>query len=355
MVRWEPRRTTGYAVGMVTDSHISASVGAANVLTSLDWLRSQDPKPRAILHAGDINEVPAAASSFSTWITEQSGWPDPEIEFLYTIGNHDAEIPWGGPYGITPAAPHASIVARHARLFRGREWYHRDIESTRVIVINNLTDCLHETTGRSCYYNCNPPGAEYEVNPDHGGISIEGSPQRAWLEAVANSDHLWKIVVGHRALWTPYDADWRPMNRLARPALRTPIDHGVSLVFTGDVHVGALSGPWYPAEPENEETRDPGQVGAYSLSLAGGYVVRSVDVSRLPGYTGGDVNDAANSTTVHWADGNDNHPGDQHLCHAAHLTFAGDEAYLQIFACSDLNPIGGVVHTQTLRRNPGAV
>lgn len=331
--------TRGYSLGIISDPHIGTAIHDDYVATCLAWLIGRARGLVGILACGDLVESPE--DSFNTWLRDpESGNVPTSIPLFPVPGNHDAEIGWGGPYEQTPDQPHATLVSRYAGYFRGREWYSVDHEALRIMAINNLTDYLSDA-GYSTYYNNNPPGYHYALNPDHSGISIPGSAQRAWLDAQSASRHLWKIIAGHRSLWAPYDTDPRKLNRLARPAMATPIDRGVSLIVTGDIHVGSFSGPWYPTAPDYEEYRSPGSVGAYSLTLAGSYFPRDADPDVLPNP----------ETTLHWSSGTG--VSGSGLCHAALLTFQGDVAYLEVFECSNSNPTGAIVFTHTLLRNPG--
>lgn len=352
------RKTRGYAMGFATDSHGGQSANFDLFVTCVLWLRSKTPRPVLFCHAGDLtvgNLDDVIANHYEeAWIAADVGYPWEDWVELFAVGNHDTMIPIAAGSGAdTPASPFAFLLAEYPALFQGREYYHYDHESTRVIVMNNISDYL-DGNGNSAYDNCNPPGTDDEVNPDYSGITTPGSAQRVWLNNVSSSSHLWKIGMCHRALWVPFDSDPRKMNKDARPALKTPIENGMSLLFQGDVHVGSFSGPWYPDPADLTEAYatpvSPGEVGAYSLSLSGGFAGREVDVSTIPGYTAGDVTDAANSTTVHWASGTG---VGEAKAQAAYLRFEGDQAYLEIFEATRVDEEGSVVFQTTLLRNPG--
>lgn len=351
------RRTRGYALGFVSDSHGGQSANFEHFVTVTMWLRSQTPIPVILIHGGDLtigNLSGTIANHYlEAWETADVGWPFEDWVELVAPGNHDTMRPITDPGENTPASPYEYLLSVYPNLFQGREYYYYDYESTRVIVMNNNSDYV-TGLGSSAYNNCNPPGADTEENADYSGITIPGSAQRVWLDAASGSNHLWKIGVCHRALWVPFDSDPRRMNKDARPALKTPIDNGLSLLMQGDVHIGSFSGPWYPDPDDPTEANatpvNPGEVGAYSLSLAGGYVTRPVDVSVLPGYTSGDVDDEANSSTVHWASG----ASVGSKAQAAYLLIEGDVAYLQVFEAGSDDAEGSIVYSTTLVRNPGA-
>lgn len=329
MARQRATPIGGYSIGLLADTHIGQGLNVHRVVRCVEWLRSLSPKPVAIVHAGDITISAEQPSALDDWLEEIGR----EEEWILTCGNHDTEVEWAHD-GDVPDRPHATIVDRYPELFGGREWYTKDVHSARVIVTNNNSDCL-ATTGYSCYHNCNPPGERDAANPDHSGITVSGSVQRQWLDRAAACPADWKMVVGHRALWVPYDTDPRPMNRGAREAMRRPIELGVSLLFTGDVHVGALSGPWYP----DQELRVPGTVGCYSLSLAGGYAVRQVDESVLP------------EGACLWSDGGTGALG---ICHAGALVFGGAKVRLLVYRVAADDEEGSVVLETDLERNPGS-
>lgn len=333
--------TKGYSIGFLGCPHIGALVGSpTNIRTCLDWLQTHADLV-ALGVAGDMVESPKYEVGFGEWARGVDGGNlASSITILPVIGNHDAEVAWGGPYDETPDDPHATIKGRYPSLFRGREWYSWDHKALRFIALNNLTDYLDDS-GVSMYYNCNPPGSQYELNPDHSGITIEGSAQRLFIASAMQSQHPWKIAACHRALWAPYDDDPRKLHRSARAALRGAVDSGLSLLVQADIHVTSFSGPWYPTDPDNEEYRQPGQCGVYSLTLAGGFVNRSVDDSVLPNH----------ETTCHYASGYE--VGHSHRANAALVRFFGDVAELTIFEVDDGVPDGAVVFRTTIAKNPG--
>ncbi len=337
-------RTQGYSIGLMGCGHVGAGMGGTreeNIRTCLDWLQSHDDLV-ALVGLGDLNESPNFEVGWGSWLSDPEGGNlSPNIARLPVIGNHDTEIPWTGPYDSTPANPHATIKSRYPALFQGREWYKWDHGALRFIALNNLTDYL-DSGGESMYYNCNPPGSHYELNPDHSGMTTEGSPQRLFLASAMASSHPWKIAGCHRSLWAPFDSDPRKLNRGMRSAIRSAVDSGLSLLAQADIHVTSFSGPWYPTEPANEEYRQPGQCGVYSLTLAGGYFLRDVDPNVLPNP----------ETTLHYASGSET--GHLHRISVALLRFIGDVAELQIFEADDGTPAGAVVYRTTLIRNPGA-
>lgn len=337
-------RTSGYAIGLMGCSHTGVGMGGnreANLRTCLDWLQSHDDLV-ALVGLGDLNESPNFEPGWSAWLDDPEGGNlASSIMKLPVIGNHDTEAPWLGPYGSTPEDPHATIKSRYPALFQGREWYRWDHGALRFIALNNLTDYLSDEA-ESMYFNCNPPGSQYELNPDHSGITVADSAQRLFLAAAMTSAHPWKIAGCHRAVWAPFDSDPRKLHRSMRDALRGAIDAGLSLLAQADIHVTSFSGPWYPTPPANEEYRQPGQCGVYSLTLAGGYAAREVDPDVLPNP----------ETTLHYASGSET--GHLHRVSVALLRFIGDVADLQIFEADDGVPAGAVVFRTTLIRNPGA-
>lgn len=334
-------RTTGYSIGFMGCSHVGTLGGnLPNIRTCLDWLQSHGDLV-AVVGLGDLNESPNFADSWHGWLDDPEGGNlAAAIVKLPVIGNHDTEAAWQGPYDETPANPHSTVLSRFPALFQGREWYKWDHGGLRFIALNNLSDYLSDT-GESMYYNCNPPGSQYVLNPDHSGITDAGSPQRSFLTSAMASAHPWKIAGCHRSLWAPFDSDPRKLHRAMRSAIRGAVDGGLSLIAQADIHVNSFSGPWYPTEPANEEYRVPGTCGVYSLTLAGGFFNRAVDPNVLPNP----------ETTLHYASGSET--GHLHRVAMALIRFIGDVADLQIFEVDDGVPAGAVVYRTTLIRNPG--
>ncbi len=345
------RRTTGFAFGWVTDTHIGQAMKPEYVRAGLDWIRSRAGSQLvALLHSGDMTVQPAMeGNDWRSWIHSAEGgaWP-PDVPVWPCVGNHDAEVGWMDD-GVVPQGPHATMIAHFGDSFAGREWWSKDVlvngepSTVRVIAINNLSDYF---STMNQYYNCNPPGDRDgpDPNSDHSGITVDGSPQRLWLNEVTASDHLWKIVLCHRGLVLPFDSDPRRLNRVAWQAMKTPIDNGVSLFLQGDVHVGSLSGPWYPSPLSPDDSAfatyvAPGGVGAWSMSLAGSYAVRQVNTGVL----------ADHASTCHWAEGGTTQ---SHLIQAAVLFVAGDDIIVEIWHMSDTIP-AGIAMTKRLRRNGG--
>lgn len=337
-------RTQGYSIGIMGCSHIGVGMGGSreeNIRTCIDWLQSHTDLV-AVVGLGDLNESPNFTTCWGAWLDDPEGGNlSTSIVKLPVIGNHDTEIPWTGPYDSTPANPHATIKSRYPALFQGREWYKWDHGSLRFIALNNLTDYLSDT-GESMYYNCNPPGSHYDLNPDHSGITVEGSPQRQFLASAMSSAHPLKIAGCHRIAWAPFDSDPRKTHRAFRAALRGAIDAGLSVLFQADAHINSVSGPWYPTEPANEEYREPGQCGVYSVTLGDGYFMREVDPNVLPNP----------EVTLHYASGAET--GHLHRAAVVLLRPIGDLIDMQLFEADDGAPAGAVVYRTTLIRNPGA-
>jgi len=345
---------TGYSserkiitLAIMSDTHVTDTPHEVKIARCIQWAQENATNLKALVMCGDNVDSPNYIPKFKDWAYHtDSGNLHVSVPIVTTIGNHDTEVPWHGAYGITPANPHLTIQNDYSDLFNGLEWYSWDCEDIlRIASVNNLTDYLGTEggyAGDSMYYNCNPPG-DNVLNPDHSGISIPASAQRTWLDSVFDSSHPWKIIICHRSMWAPFDSDPRRLNRLARPAMATAIDKGCSMICQGDIHIGSLSGPWYPTAPDYEEYRDPGSVAAYSMTLLGGYVPRSIDETILPDH----------DNTVLWASGYV--PGGVGTMHIAllQLDSVSDYASLKIFRCSNADPIGEVIYETTITKNPG--
>lgn len=341
------QRDSGFSLGFIGCSHITQGIllgdRMARLTTGLQWLVANAPDLKGLIALGDMTVSPTVTEQLPEWLYDnpEDGPSFPtSIPLLPVIGNHDAELTISSAHGITPAAPHATCVARFPTLFRGREWYAWDCGSARVIVLNNLTDYLKDN-GETAYHNCNPPGAEYELNPDHSGITIEGSPQRSFLAAAMQGGPPLKIVCTHRPAWAPYDDDPRKLHRAFRAVLRDAIDAGATLHLSADIHVGSHSGPWYPTEPDNEEARANGAVGIHAVTVASGYFIRAMDDAVLPDH----------ATTCHWASGSQ---VDQHVVHVGLLEFRGDEVWMTIYELDEGDAVGRIAHQYAIKRNPGA-
>lgn len=305
-------------LGFFCDPHIPDTNHEGHVQTGLSWLVEQGAE--ALVCGGDCN-----GASFFAWVRDVCGITLP---VLAVPGNHDGAVPWSGE-GPVPPDPFAGFVAAQGWLCQGKEWWHWSRGPVRVIGINNLVDCQIDG-GLSGYWNVNPPGEKYVVNPDHSGISDPQSEQWAFLQQAATSGHQWVIVVAHRGVWAPFDASPRPMCRETRAALAGPIASGASLVVTGDQHIGGFTGPWVP----DEQLVAPGH-GAYALALAGGYAVRQVNPAVLP------------PGSVHWARGGATMSG---IAHFAAVTFGDESAALRVLEVSNADPAGSQVFAATLPR-----
>lgn len=321
----------GTVLGVIADPHIPTTQHAARVRTVLDWIRMQGGASLmglAVLGDGNVN--PYAAQRWHEWCRDPMGGNLPQwVREFFVLGNHDADAPPDA--AETHENPFGYARSVYPWLFGEREYYRASIDGVSLYALNNISDYLLDS-GQSAYPNCNPPGNQFACNPDWSGITNPESAQRQWLDAEIAADTTgWKIAMMHRALWAPFDSDPRKLNRAAREALRIPIEHGLSLVLQGDIHVGSFSGPWYP----DEEIVAPGQ-GAYSLTLAGGYAVRQVDLSVLP------------PDSVAWASGGTMQSG---ITHGALIRFQEETAIVQVFECSDADPAGEVVFVRTIARN----
>ena len=319
-------------LGIMADPHIGQSQAEGLVRTCIAWLL--DRGVSAILVAGDLNERPGEPG-FGVWARDpQGGGLPPEVQIVPCVGNWDTEVP-PGVYDQTPIWPHATMQTRHDMLFQGREYFRWSVGGLSVFSLNNLTPYL-TGAGVDAYANCNPPGSRTVLNPDHSGITVPSSAERVWLDEQADltRDMPWKAGLMHRPPWSNYDTDPRRMHRDCREPLTHAIDCGLSLVVSGDQHVGCLSGPWYPPEVLVE----PGGVGAYCLVLMGGYQCRPIDNALLP------------EGSILWSRGSS--PVDP-VCHAATLALGEDIAWLAIFEASNADPQGRVVWAQNIARNPG--
>ncbi len=341
--------TRGYSLLAIGCPHVGQGSSSrwARVATCLAWGLAQAKGLTGILVAGDMVVSPATTTPLHTWLYDSEGGNVPaDIPLIPVLGNHDAEVPNGGDYGITPAAPHASTISTFAEYFRGREWHAWDATlngkptDLRVICLNNNSPYLDDE-GTQMYHNCNPPGRELALDPDHSGITVEGSPQRLFLdEATKRRAGKWTILSAHRSLWAPFDSDPRKLHRSMRPVLKDSIDRGASILLTADIHLTSHSGPWYPTAPNHEEYRANGSVGIHSVTVAGGFMSRSVDDTVLPEH----------ATSCHFAHGYETADG---VTHAVLLQFEGDHCSMRVFEVTPADLDGAEVYSATIKKNPG--
>ncbi len=340
--------TRGYSLLALGCPHIGqgASSRWGRVATCLAWGLAQAKGLTGILAAGDMVISPNVTTPLHEWLYDSEGGNVPAgIPLVPVLGNHDTEIA-NFDYDPVPASPHATAIATFPEHFRGREWFAWDAKlngkrtDLRVISLNNNTPYLDDDDVQM-YANCNPPGHQYELDPDHSGITVEGSPQRLFLdEATKRRAGKWTIIAAHRPLWAPFDSDPRKLHRAMRPVLKDSIDRGSSILVTADNHLTSHSGPWYPTAPNYEEYRINGSVGIHSVTVSGGFMSRSVDDTVLPDH----------ATTCHFAHGYETADG---VTHAVLLQFEGDDCSMRIFEVTPSDLDGTEVYSTTIKKNPG--
>ena len=341
-----------------SDPHHQVSGGIANFQTCVTWLNKQaeSKSVKALVVGGDLEESFRydqqfkdfiRAGTFSTYLGENTEGCNlnADIECLPVIGNWDTT---SATHDEIPEDPHSIIVGRYPEYFNGKEYYTWDYKRViRVFVINDITDYT-TTAGSNTYFQCNPPGAPLgpPANPDHSGITVAGSDQHTWLDGAFNTDHEWKIMCFHRPLWSARDNrdGSRRSNRVAREYLAPYIDRRLSLILSGDQHIGSLSGPWYPAGTENAQLKGPGQLGTYELIAAGGYFPRPIIPGSLPD----------EERSILWSSGQD--ATSHHIAHMVLLGFApgSNVCDITIFEVTDEAPDGSVVYNGKLVQNRGA-
>jgi len=300
----------------ITDTHVGQSIYLHHMRTVVDHARAAaGGSIEAVIHGGDGNECPAA--SFLDWWHDPEGGGAPSSEqVLFTLGNHDTETDPGEP---AVSDPFATARSRYPWFAGTDNWYRVSIGGISVYSLLTTSDVL-SPSGSSCYPNCNPPGELFALNPDHSGILDPESPQRQWIAAeLAQDTHPWKIAVMHRPAWAPFSGQMRPVHTALQALLESC---GFSLALGGDIHIGSLCGPLGG--------------GLHSLTLAGGYVVRQVDLDAFP------------DLPVLWSSGGGGSTG---LSHAALLSFSEESVLLRIWEASNYYPAGSLVHTATLPRN----
>ncbi len=298
----------------ITDTHVGQSLYLHHVRTVVDLARAAaGGQIEAVIHAGDGNECPTA--SFLDWWHDPEGGNAPSSEqVLFTMGNHDTETDPGEP---AASDPFATARSRYPWFAPGQDWYRVSIGPVSLYSLQTCSDVL-SPSGSSCYPNCNPPGVLDALNPDYSGILDPQSPQRQRLAAeLAQDTHPWRIVVSHRPAWAPFSGQMRPVHTALQQLY---LDSGFSLALGGDIHIGSLCGPID---------------GLHSLTLAGGYVVRQVDLDAFPGLP------------VLWSSGGGGSTG---LAHAALLSFDGDAVTVRIWEASNYYPAGSQVFAATLPR-----
>lgn len=305
------------------------------------WINEQNPV--ALINGGD-GQIYGAEMRYSDLVhvpQEDGGLGiNPAIVDLPVPGNHDADESYISPFGNIGPDPFSQLKADYPGLFQGREWYDWSHAaggtSVRVMVGNNITDCINPITEKSCYHNCNPPGDE-TLNPDHSGWTVPGSPQLQWLDVASSSWHTWKIGAFHRPMWSNRDGDGRPMHSEGREALCLAVENGLDIVLGGDQHSECLAGRFHPGVNGGEEVVPDSANGVYALNLSGGFSVRPPDDSLLP------------PGSLLWSSGAINR---QKLMQAAAITFQGETARIKIWEIEKDQP-GGVVHEQSLVLNRG--
>ncbi len=300
----------------ITDTHVGQSIYTHHVRTVCDLARADAGQIEAVIHAGDGNECPTA--SFIEWWHDPEGGGAPASEQVYfTLGNHDTETDPGTP---APSDPFVTARSRYPWFAPGESWYRASVGGVSIYSFLNTTDAL-SPSGNSCYPNCNPPGEYSALNPDWSGILDPESPQRQWLAAeLAQDTHPWRIAVMHRPAWAPFGGTMRPVHTAMQALIESC---GFSLALGGDIHIGSVCGPFS---------------GCYSLTLAGGFVVRQVDLEAFPGLP------------VLWSSGGGGSTG---LAHAALLSFSDDAVLVRIYEASNYYAAGSLVYTATLPRNAG--
>lgn len=296
----------------ITDTHKGQSPNLVNVRTVVDLARAAAQGAiEGTIHGGDGNESPEA--SFLEWWRDPEGGGAPASEKLVMApGNHDTETEPGAGAAADPFA-----TWRSRQWWCGaREWGRVSVDAVSWYILNDLSDVL--SGGTSCYDNCNPPGDHYALNPDHSGILDPQSEQRLWLASeLAQDEHPWKIAVMHRPAWAPFSGTQRPVHVAMREVLASCGFHACA---GGDIHIGSIVGP---------------VAGLYSVTQAGGFFVRLVDLEAFPG------------EPVLWSSGG---YGSSGLAHASLWSFGADVLTIRMFEASNANPAGGLVHTQAIPR-----
>lgn len=299
----------------VTDTHVGQSIYLHNVRAVVDAARAAAGGAiEATIHAGDGNECPTA--SFLGWWRDPEGGGAPASEKVYfCLGNHDTETNPGEP---AVPNPYATAMSRYPWFEAGQPWYRASVGAVSLYSLLDITDVL-SPSGSSCYPNCNPPGDLWALNPDYSGILDPNSPKRQWLAAeLAQDTHPWRIVVMHRPAWAPFSGTMRPVHTAMQEVISAC---GFSLALGGDIHVGSIVGP-------------VGN-GLTSITLAGGYVVRQVDLEAFPGLP------------VQWSSGGGGSTG---LAHACLLSFADDWVTIRVWECSNAYPTPALVATRVAPR-----
>lgn len=316
-------QTTDLAFLIIADPHLGQTNHVARVQTCLDWGLAQTPAPMAIYDAGDSNHAEMAALLASEY-------PAFAGAYRKVLGNHDSDYPIDCPSGTVSANPFAGTIAA-LPYFGGNEWWSHDMRTlddrathVRVVGLQNNSPSWNPI-GVDNYYNCNPPGVQNELNHDHTGLTDPNSAQRIFLEAAIQTAPDWCIVLAHRGWLTARDEHPRPLAHDTEFLLAYFEAWGVSLVASGDIHVGSY-------------TRAPGKKLRH-LCLSGGYATRAVVDTAVP------------EGSILWASGAS--VMNSGLCQIAYLNINNDSVALHIFECSDANPEGGVVYTDTFTRNGG--
>lgn len=318
-------QTTDIVLLAVTDNHLGQTANVEHVRTCFTWGFDSAAPVLAVLDAGDSIHGNLAGLLAS----EYPG----TYAYLNALGNHDGNHPIDCPSGTVGPDPFSEQIARFPVL-AGREWYAHDLLTldgrpthVRVVAVQNNIPSWNPATSVDNYYNVNPPGVQTELNPDHTGLTDPESPQRQFLAEAIQTAPDWCIVLAHRGFpgRVARDEHPRPLAPELAPLIPLFSSWRVSWVHTGDVHVGSY-------------VRVPGERITWT-SLEGSYATRSAENGVVP------------DGSLLWASGASSMMSG--LCQIIRANINNDSCSIQIFECSDADPAGAVVFTDTFNRNGG--
>jgi hypothetical protein len=208
-------KTTGVAIGLISDWH-SGGVGDVGFHIP-EWYAAQDPKPIAILHAGDVCSFSGSAYAEFVEKFTSAGLPVP----MSCLGNHDFDVDVTSsteeayPAGASPIDGDVAAAMPEASRF---PYWRTDVGPVRVLFLDNCYDTTIVTAASyydetlisgpnyyQCYGTDNPPGRLLGYWQAHGFPSAPdlqvtgGNPNGTNPEYAGwvTSGWIWRYL-GHR-------------------------------------------------------------------------------------------------------------------------------------------------------------
>ena len=261
--RWsglKPIKTNDFSIGIISYWHGGGPGGQGLFIPG--WFAAQDPKPLAILHAGD--DYISVGTNYADMVTAFAAQGLPVYS---TLGNHDFDVDVVSADGdIYPngESPIDDAVATAIPQMAIVPYWTKDVGSLRFLFLDNNYDTTTVQGGYhyQCYAECNPPGrgmTYWEVhgygtrdslnllgnpngtNPEYAGwvTSDSTNGQLAWIKTtMADFGGTFAIAVAHRSPYTPYEVQAiRPPDLGGRSVGWAIASRaGIDLAATGDCH-----------------------------------------------------------------------------------------------------------------------